>query len=273
MQEYHGMKKHLEEPYDKAFYSDSMDGSSRSAAIVLALLYEHYKPRSVIDVGCGQGAWLAAAESLGSQTLKGLDGEWIRQEVLLSKNIEFSPINLDVAMPELDRKYDLCISLEVAEHLSVEKARPFIDFLCKTSDVVLFSAAIKYQDGRNHVNEQWQSYWIDLFKNNGYECLDIFRPHVWNNSLVEWWYRQNLFVFVDPGHPPFSIDILRGLEKTVWDVAHPVNYERKVVRSESRLAKVQSYRRLVEDPSFRFCLECIRRWFWNRVRKVRQRKL
>ena len=37
-----------------------------SARVVLGMLYQHYVPQSVIDVGCGRGAWLAAAEALGA---------------------------------------------------------------------------------------------------------------------------------------------------------------------------------------------------------------
>ena len=83
------MKKNLSKPYDEDFYSAINERTSKSAAVVLGLLYEHYKPRSVIDVGCAEGAWLATAESLGSKILKGIDGEWVREEALLSKNIDF----------------------------------------------------------------------------------------------------------------------------------------------------------------------------------------
>jgi hypothetical protein len=58
------MKKNLSQFYDKDFDSKREKGISESATVVLGLLYAHYKPRSVIDVGCGQEAWLASAESL-----------------------------------------------------------------------------------------------------------------------------------------------------------------------------------------------------------------
>ena len=74
------MPKNLGKLYDKDYYLRIIEGMSQSAAIVLGLLYEYYKPQSVIDVGCGPGAWLAAAESLGAITLKGLDGEWVIEE-------------------------------------------------------------------------------------------------------------------------------------------------------------------------------------------------
>ncbi len=89
------MKKDLGKLYDGDFYAKHIERASKSAAIVLGLLFEHYKPHSVLDVGCGQGAWLASAESLGARTLKGMDGKWVREEALLSKNIDFSVVNFE----------------------------------------------------------------------------------------------------------------------------------------------------------------------------------
>lgn len=247
------MKKKLGNLYNDNFYSKHISGMSKSAEVVLGLLYEHYKPQAVIDIGCGQGAWLASAESLGSTTLKGMDGKWVREEALLSKNIDFSAINLEEDMPKLIKKYDLCISLEVAEHLPEANSKNFVDFLCKASDVVLFSAAIKYQAGTNHINLQWQSYWVELFESNNYRCLDLFRPQFWNNKSVEYWYRQNTFLFVSPTSPILRLKALRDLEKPIFDVAHPINYEKKA--------------RLIEDPSLGFCLGCIKRYVWNKLRR------
>ena len=226
------MEKNLSDHYDEGCYSNHREGMCRSAETVLGLLYDFYKPRSIIDVGCGQGAWLASAESFGATALKGLDGDWIKEEGLLSKNIDFLPVNFDSVMPTLNIKYDLCISLEVAEHLSEENAKHFVEFLCNVSDVVLFSAAIKDQGGENHINEQWQSYWIDLFESNGYKCFDLFRPKLWNNASVDWWYRQNIFLFVDLNNSSLHEKALRGLEKPIFDIVHPVVYERmnKILR-------------------------------------------
>jgi len=241
--------------YDEKFYGEYIEGMSKSAAIVLGLLWEHYNPQRVIDIGCGQGAWLAAAESLGAKTLKGLDGEWVRKEALLSKNIDFMAVNFDEAIPKLNEKYDLCISLEVAEHLPQVNAKRFIDLLCEASDTVLFSAAIKYQGGTNHINEQWQSYWIELFNSNGFECLDLFRNKLWNNMSVEWWYRQNTFLFVAPNNLSLNLDALRSIKKPILDIVHPLNYEHKI----------NTYRNLIDHPSLRFCLGCIRRYIKNKL--------
>ena len=252
------MNKPLNKLYDEQFFQGQVDGSAKSAAIVLGLLYEHYQPQTVIDIGCGRGGWLAAAESLGAQKLTGLDGEWVEQDSLRSKNIGFRTVNFDEAMPRLNEKHDLCISLEVAEHISEPNAKPFVDLLCSASDTVLFSAAIKDQGGRNHVNEQWQSYWVDLFESNGYQCFDCFRPGLWHNESVKWWYRQNLFLFVGPDNKSLNSESLRLLEQPIFDVAHPIGYQ----------GKIEFFRNQVKYPTLWFCLRCFKRYISNKLRGV-----
>lgn len=247
------MSHNYEKLYSKEFYNKNAAGMSGSANIILGMVYKLYQPKSIIDVGCGQGAWLAAAEALGSTILKGLDGDWVNKEQLFSRNIDFTPVQLDKPLPKLNEKYDLCISLEVAEHLPEENAENFVDLLCQASDTILFGAAIRYQGGTNHINEQWQSYWIELFKSRGYQCIDCIRGAIWNNHSVEWWYKQNTFLFIGPNNKNLKVDQLKALEKPIYDVAHPVNYENKV--------------RPVNDPSFHFCKDCFNRWFSNKLRK------
>lgn len=248
------MSNNFEKLYSKEFYDKNASGMSGSAGIILGIVYKLFHPKSIIVVGCGQGAWLSVAEALGSTTLKGIDGDWVKKEQLFSRNIDFTPVQLDKALPKLNEKYDLCISLEVAEHLPEENAENFVDLLCQASDTILFGAAIRYQGGTNHINEQWQSYWIELFKSRGYECIDCIRGTIWNNPSVEWWYKQNTFLFIGPNNKNFKVDQLKALEKPIYDVAHPVNYENKV--------------RPVKDPSFQFCKDCFKKWFSNKLHRL-----
>jgi hypothetical protein len=61
---------------------------------------------------------------------------------------------------------------------------------------VLFSAAIPFQGGEHHVNEQWPSYWVDSFAAHGFVAADPFRQPLWRHESVAWWYAQNLLLFV-----------------------------------------------------------------------------
>ena len=60
---------------------------------------------------------------------------------------------------------------------------------------VLFSAAIPGQGGRGHINEQWPTYWQELFGRHDYVPIDCVRSKVWHEPTVNAWYRQNTIVF------------------------------------------------------------------------------
>jgi hypothetical protein len=108
---------------------------------------------------------------------------------------------MDLKAPsELSNRFDLAQSVEVAEHLPKEVAGAFVSFLCSLAPVVLFGAAIPYQSGSEHINEQWPSYWAELFLQNGYVAIDAIRDRVWNNPNVESWYCQNTLVYVQTEH-------------------------------------------------------------------------
>lgn len=231
--------------YDAGFYADQVDGSARAAAVVLPLVYRLFAPSRVIDVGCGQGAWLAAAEQLGSRELTGLDGEWVDRSDLRSARIAFHAT--DLAAPIRDHgRHDLCISVEVAEHLPAARAEGFIADLCAASDVVLFSAAVPMQGGTEHVNEERASRWAARFAARGYDCLDLVRGAVWDDARVAWWYRQNLFVYVARGSVHHAAFARAALPPTPRDLVHPDAFEEKVRWLEGERRRLGAW---VERPT------------------------
>ncbi len=132
--------------------------------IVLAL----FKPRSVLDVGCGTGG------SLSFFVDKGLDAVGIEGSALaISKNPNAGRVRRhDLEIPiDLGRRFDLVWSFEVAEHLRPEKAETFLGTLTRHSDLVVMSAAPKGQGGDGHFNEQPPEYWISLMEARGYGLL------------------------------------------------------------------------------------------------------
>jgi len=253
-------KNMLAKHYNEAFYDRQVAGSVSSAEVILGLLYDFYQPQSVIDVGCGRGAWLSVAESLGTKNLIGLDGHWNTKDKLLSQNIDFTSVDLEGTI-DIREKYDLCISLEVAEHLAGKRAKTFIENLCKASNVVLFSAAIVNQGGTNHINEQWQSYWIELFQANGYECFDIFRGVIWENEKVELWYRQNIFLFIKISEigDQINTEKLKEMEEKMPNIVHPKYYERLYQRCRNNEGKLRACKQMIHEPTIRFCLGSLKR--------------
>lgn len=149
----------------------------------------------MLDVGCGHGTWLKSAQELGIRDLHGFDGSYVDTQALLVDPSHFTATDLREEFTT-SRQYDLTISVEVAEHLPITRAQSFVRDLCRTSDVVLFSAATPYQGGEDHLNEQWPEYWGILFRQCGYRCFDLFRSEFWHSREVESWYAQNAFLFV-----------------------------------------------------------------------------
>ncbi|MDR1602125.1 MAG: class I SAM-dependent methyltransferase [Tannerella sp.] len=186
--------------YDTQFYRDNRaDRKLRSVEIVLAEAMKFLPEiRSAVDFGCGVGTWLAGLQQHhGVTEVKGLDGAWVRKELLTIPQECFVETDFDREIT-LERKYDLAISIEVAEHLWEKSAAGFIKALTDASDIILFSAAIPFQagEGVNHVNEQWPAYWNRLFNERGFIAVDCLRKRLWSNMDVLEFHRQNVMLFV-----------------------------------------------------------------------------
>ena len=180
--------------YDATFFDGQVDGAVRSARIILPLLFKYYQPQSIVDVGCGVGAWVKCAQNLGVEDVLGIDGGYIDSKRLLIDQSRFLSFDLTRRI-QLDRRFDLAMSLEVAEHLPYERSETLVADLTALSDVVLFSAALPYQGGTHHVNEQWLEFWAILFRQYDYVACDFIRQLLWTESRVEFWYAQNTLVF------------------------------------------------------------------------------
>ncbi len=182
--------------YDSRFFRDLTEGSASSASVIAPLAAEWLKPRSVLDVGCGEGAWLEAFRCCGVRDVFGVDGCYVDRAKLLIEETDFREV--DLAQPlMLHRHFDLVLCLEVAEHIPQSGAEILVESLVRHGAVILFSASIPFQDGTGHVNEQWPHYWIAKFAQRGYHAVDCLRPVVWNDKRVRWWFAQNAMFFVE----------------------------------------------------------------------------
>jgi len=210
-------------PYTHAFFATQKVRSLQSAREVVPVLTDLVKPTSVIDVGCATGTWLSVFRKLGVENVLGIDGAWVGHDLLEIPREQF--IEHDLTQPlQLSRQFDLALSLEVAEHLPESAADSFINTLTQLAPVVAFSAAIPFQGGNHHVNEQWQSYWADKFKQRKYVALDCVRPVIWNNANIVIWYRQNLLVYVHRDHllrTPHLEELYQQSAAKQIDVVHP----------------------------------------------------
>ena len=181
-------------PYNDNFFDRQEQGISQSARIVVPILLQLIEPKSVIDIGCGRGAWLNVFGEHGIKTLRGLDGNYINRSKLLIDSSCFDIVDLTKPF-EIDRQYDLAICLEVVEHLPAKAGQSLVATLTRTAPFVLFSAAVPGQGGIGHINEQWPFYWNAVFSEHGFRRLDPVRRHIWQDNRVEAYYRQNIFLY------------------------------------------------------------------------------
>ena len=217
--------------YDRQFFEIRQEGSARSASRVVPEVLRILSPRSVVDVGCGTATWLAEFQELGIADVIGVDGDWVDKRMLKIEPRLF--IARDLRRPlAIDRTFDLATSLEVAEHLPAERAEQFVGELVRLAPVVLFSAAVPFQGGADHINEQWPGYWARIFAQYAYLALDCLRCRIWNDSEIEWWYRQNLVLYARRD----AIEANQRLQRMANDwpsivlpLIHPDLYLRKLV--------------------------------------------
>lgn len=225
--------------YNENFYSKRNSDTEKSASRILSILFSYFQPKSMIDFGCGVGTWLNIGNQLGVSDYLGIEGDWLDKKHLVIKEDSFRHRNLTTQI-RLPKRYDLAISLEVAEHIDEKFASLFIENLTKASDVILFSAAIPGQRGSGHVNEQWPDYWIAKFEEYDYSPFDIIRPAVWLDSQVKTWYKQNTLVFVKKSKlsdlPCFN-QILNN-RSSPWSIVHPDTFRRQIEISHPKYSSL-----------------------------------
>ncbi len=116
-----------------------------------------------------------------------------RKELL--QNLHYESINFETHEYSY-KKSNLAICLEVVEHISQDRANLHILRMCQTSDVILFSGAVKGQGGTGHINEQTLEYWVNQFKSHGWIPIDIIRPQIKHNHKIPSYYKNNILLFV-----------------------------------------------------------------------------
>ena len=193
--------------YSQAFFDYIQQGSLASARAVCPLLFDWLRPSSVVDVGCGAGAWCRIWTDTGVEDILGVDGEYVDRATLLIPDDRFVSRDLS-AQFDLKRRFDLALSLEVAEHVPPASSDIFVDNLVRHSDIVLFSAAVPGQGGLYHVNEQPLESWRERFSTRGYRCFDPLRPLILDDHRIEPWYRYNTLLYVAEAALPRLPDVV-----------------------------------------------------------------
>ncbi len=228
------------------------DKTGESARRVLPPLVRQFGATSLVEVGCGNGHWTQAGIEAGIASYAVIDGPWNNRDHLLVDKAHF--IEADLARPlALPQRYDMAVCLEVAEHVQTQSAAVLVQSLVQAADVIVFGAAIPLQGGYGHINEQWPSWWRDHFAALGYQPFDLVRPAHWSDSAIHYWYRQNIFVYVNSANVR-AIKLAGeagGGASALFDAVHP-----------EKFAEVASYQSL----SLKRLLRRLPSWIAMRIR-------
>lgn len=233
--------------YDPSFLLETARKARAGAERVLPFVCDLLQPKSILDVGCGTGAWLAVAAELGVTDVMGIDGDYVPTELLEVPPGCFRSCDLSDGFT-VDRRFSVALALEVAEHLPEASAPEFVQSLTQSAPAVVFSAAIPGQPGTGHVNLQWPSYWADLFARQGYVGIDCIRPRFWTDESVPYFYRQNTVLYVDGNELAFPPRVRAVRARTNGEIpplVHPDLYQRDLSFRENALSIVPAMRRAI----------------------------
>jgi SAM-dependent methyltransferase len=167
-----------------------------AAKVVTAMCEVFPQVRSVIDVGCGSGAFAAEAARQG---LRAIGLEHSRHGINLARQQGVDCRPFDVARPvreQMSEVVDLAYSFEVAEHVPASLADNFVHFMTRLGPLVVFTAAQPGQGGIGHLNEQPLEYWIQKFEREGFDQsraeTDALRASFQTRQTSYWFYRNAL---------------------------------------------------------------------------------
>lgn len=185
----------LKRIYDRDFFLQGERLKCTSAHKVAEIITNNIRFDTVFDIGCGMGIYLDALHKLGKHAL-GCDFSF--------DGVNMAPQNFTVFLADatkpivLNRKFDLLICFEVAEHIPSKFSRQLVENCTNNSDKVLFTAAPIGQGGVGHINEQPYSFWIDLFARQGFdldqELSESMREQMKTENVV-FWIANNIMLF------------------------------------------------------------------------------
>lgn len=147
------------ELYDEDYYDEWTDYKKEAGLQFRKVVVNTFSNvSSCVDLGCGDGNLTKPLEN--DMDLVGYDFSESAIERCVLNECYVKDLREELEVPSAE----LCISIEVVEHISEEYANVFAENVCKVSDsYALISTATPGQGGVGHVNEQPRDYWLDIF--------------------------------------------------------------------------------------------------------------
>ena len=164
---------------------------------LVGILFDHFKPESVIDFGCANGLHIASFKALGSECF-GIEGT-LSYRKYISENYDGDFAIIDMRCDfDLCKKFELATCIEVLEHLEINYADIAVENIVRHSDILCITASPTVT-ANFHINAQPKNYWIHKFENTGVvyqkketeDLQNIFRA----NGKMPIWMKNDLMIF------------------------------------------------------------------------------
>jgi SAM-dependent methyltransferase len=227
-------------------------------------LAQRYCPASVLDIGCGSGAYLKYFASQGAKRIRGVDrfeqrGRYLQQD-------EYAQVDPDKPF-ELAETFDLVICVGVVQHLRADSERILISSIARHArERIVFSGACTGKPGADrHIDCPPISRWLDLFASaDWYPCL--FDSLALRSLSTFPWFRRNLVVFTRDGQGAAAArERLMELERQEikWNKQRPAVIAHPFTETASTLLAHADSRTVVVANAL------LRRVDWDRLRAWR----
>lgn len=141
-------------------------------------LIETFKPIRIVEIGCGPGAMLERFLDRKVPQVNGFDLNPVFQEYFVTRNPHYEDNYhvADITTAILDGVFDLCVSIEVFEHIPQDKIEPLLSMLADHFKVFYFSStpfreSIRFDEQWGHISVHTHEKWIEIFERNGWKYV------------------------------------------------------------------------------------------------------
>lgn len=183
---------------------------------VLDYVMKRFSIRSVLDVGAGLGDVSSYIHNTYHVPVIGMEG------------LDFNVANARYPLCQHDLTtgpfkcgpVDLCVSVEVAEHIDPKYVDNYIDTLVH-GKYILMTHALPGENGDFHVNEQPSEYWVEKLKERGYGLLTldtiVLRKLAASEEHVQTYYAKSGLLF---GRLPVKLESEMAKQKAALIELH-----------------------------------------------------
>jgi hypothetical protein len=166
-------KQYLETPnelYTPKFFEKRTTKMRKWECPIGKWLAQELQITSMVDFGCAVGSFLEGALKGGVKRIRGYEYAYDSALPYIPAHIKPHISFGDAGKPIDCGKFDLAMSIEVAEHLLPEQSDTFVANLTNAGEkYVILTAAPPTQDGYYHLNLQPYEFWIDKIEARGWK--------------------------------------------------------------------------------------------------------